>query len=151
MEQTIEKELVMEKAILYFTTGYNCAEAVILALQEALQEEENNIIPRIATPFGGGIGGRGSVCGALTGAIMAIGLKYGRMEPVEDLKAVNLAFEIYNQFGEKFGSALCYDLTECDLSSFLGFEKYYKENVFQRCVEYVKGAVELFLDLLNEK
>ncbi len=85
MEQSMEKEEVMGKAVLYFTTGFNCAEALLLALQEALNEEENNIIPRIATPFGAGIGGRGSVCGALSGAIMAIGLKYGRMEPVEGL------------------------------------------------------------------
>jgi len=39
---------------------------------------------KIATPFGGGIGRRGSVCGAVSGTIMAIGLKYGRMESDED-------------------------------------------------------------------
>ena len=43
-------------------------------------------IPRIATPFGGGIGGRGEVCGAVTGAVMAIGLKHGREEPSQPNK-----------------------------------------------------------------
>ena len=40
----------------------------------------SNLIPKIATGFGGGIAGSGSVCGALVGGVMAIGIKYGRSE-----------------------------------------------------------------------
>ncbi len=44
---------------------------------------EQDVIPGIATAFGGGIGGTGSVCGALVGAVMAISLRHGRRDPSE--------------------------------------------------------------------
>ena len=47
-------------------------------------EIENEIIPRIATCFGGGIGNTGAVCGAVAGAMMAIGLKKERGDTMED-------------------------------------------------------------------
>ncbi|MCP5004951.1 MAG: C_GCAxxG_C_C family protein [Planctomycetes bacterium] len=40
---------------------------------------------KAATGFGTGFGGKGSTCGAVTGPIMAVGLKYGRLKPNENL------------------------------------------------------------------
>lgn len=71
----------------YFNTGYNCAESVLLAVCRESGYTESEIvkfIPRMATGFllrfhyggqvGGGIARNGGICGALSGAIMAIGL-----------------------------------------------------------------------------
>ena len=47
-------------------------------------ETENDVIPRIAGGFAGGIGNTGAVCGAVIGAVMAIGLKRGRADTMEE-------------------------------------------------------------------
>jgi C_GCAxxG_C_C family probable redox protein len=57
-----------------------CSESVLLAISELLGVE-SELIPRIATGFGAGIGRRGEVCGALAGGVMGLGLVYGRSAP----------------------------------------------------------------------
>jgi C_GCAxxG_C_C family probable redox protein len=54
---------------------------------------KSELIPKIATAFGGGIGRCGSLCGALTGGVMAIGIKHGTNEPSPEkrLKAYEVA------------------------------------------------------------
>jgi hypothetical protein len=54
-----------------------CSEAVLITLAECLGVE-SKLIPRIATGFGAGVGREGEVCGALSGAVMGLGLKFGR-------------------------------------------------------------------------
>ena len=60
-----------------FATGYNCAESTVTALVEG-QGEQCSCLPGLATGLGGGIGHTGHVCGALTGAAMALGLASSR-------------------------------------------------------------------------
>lgn len=79
---------------------------------------ETDSAPRIATPFGGGFGSCGLVCGALTGTVMAIGLALGRGDPQEPRDAVNAATrELVDSFIDEMGSALCRELTGVDLRS----------------------------------
>ncbi|MGC8896255.1 MAG: C-GCAxxG-C-C family protein [Candidatus Bathyarchaeia archaeon] len=75
-----QKNLLCEKAVKSFLEDYNCAQSVLLTMFE-YWNGENELIPKIATAFGGGIGRCGSVCGALTGGVMALGIKYGTNEP----------------------------------------------------------------------
>ena len=58
-------------------SGLYCAESVLLAVAESLGIR-SDIIPRIATGFCGGVSDSGGMCGAVSGAIMAIGLAAGR-------------------------------------------------------------------------
>jgi len=77
---------------------------------------EHDCAPRIATPFGGGFASCGLVCGALTGGVMAVGLKLGRDKPGGSRDAANTATrELVDSFIEEMGSALCRDLTGVDL------------------------------------
>ena len=75
----MDKEKVVELAKSYAVKGFLCSESVLLAISDWL-EIQNGLIPKIATGFGAGIGGCGSVCGAISGGIMALGLKFGRNE-----------------------------------------------------------------------
>jgi len=61
--------------------------------QEFEIETESEIIPRIASCFGGGIGNTGAVCGAVAGAAMAIGLKKERGEDTSGLTGLTLDAE----------------------------------------------------------
>jgi C_GCAxxG_C_C family probable redox protein len=139
-----------EKAANYFRQDYNCAQSVLLTMQEYYGIRRNRLIPRIATAFGGGIGRRGSLCGALTGAIMAIGLKRGTNKTalIEKEKAYEIALKFYDQFVEECGSPFCRELIGYDLTNPEELDRMRKSNVREeKCSHFVKKAVEILISL----
>jgi len=68
---------------------------------------------KAGSALAGGVAMRGETCGALTGAIMAVGSIIGR-ERLEDLeqyqKAMGPANQIYDLFKEKVGHTLCWEI-----------------------------------------
>ena len=112
---------------------------------------ETELIPRIATPFGGGIGGRGEVCGAVIGSIMALGLKYGPEEPSQsNQQAYALAREFCQRFEEETGSLSCRELTGIDLSTPEGQKAFYSSDVPMRvCLPAIGTAFRIVTELLE--
>jgi C_GCAxxG_C_C family probable redox protein len=108
-------------------------------------------IPRIATPFGGGIGGRGEVCGAVVGSVMAIGMKHGREEPSQSNRhAYALAQEFCRRFEQETGGLYCRDLTGMDLSTPEGVKAYRRSDVPLRvCMPLVGAAFRLAIELIE--
>mgnify|MGYP006303533853 CR=1 FL=1 len=102
------------KANEYFSRGFNCSESVLLAAGDRLKTG-SRLIPRIATGFGAGMAS-GSVCGAATGALMALSIKFGRDSGGE---GSSLAYEksrrFLKRFKEELGSTQCRELkgTHC--------------------------------------
>jgi C_GCAxxG_C_C family probable redox protein len=138
-----------ERAAEHFKRGYNCAQSVLLTMLEHWHVK-NESVPKIATGFGGGIGRCGSVCGALTGGVMAISIKGGTNEPLmkERLKAYETVQKFYEQFEMQNGSVLCKELIGLDLSVLEQRDKAAKANVFEeKCTVFVKNAVEILLEL----
>lgn len=134
------------KAVSKFNEGYNCAESVLLTMSEH-DGVRSELIPRIATPFGGGIARRASICGCVTGALMAIGMKHGRRNAKEDrAKAYTVATSFMAEFEKRFGSLICYDLIGCDFRTPEG-RKRFEEVKESRCANFVKGAVEIVLEI----
>ncbi len=69
--------------------------------------------------FGGGIGGMGSVCGAIVGAVAALGVDRGKgtLEEKEDTRLFPLTAELYRRFAEEIEvSPLCRDITGIDFT-----------------------------------
>jgi C_GCAxxG_C_C family probable redox protein len=112
---------------------------------------QNEVIPRIATAFGAGIGGGGVICGAVIGSIMAIGLKHGREEPSQPRdRAYALALEFSRRFQEETGSLSCRELTGIDLSTPEGQQAYYRSDVPIRvCLPAIGAAFRLVMELLE--
>jgi len=111
---------------------------------------ENPLEPKVASAFGGGIGRRGSLCGALTGGVIAIGLRYGTNKPIveEREKAYTLALKFYTQFKENCGGVLCRDLIGFDLTNPDELAKARSSNVsMDKCVHFIEKAVEILIDL----
>jgi C_GCAxxG_C_C family probable redox protein len=78
---------------------------------------ENDAIPQIAFGFAGGIGITGAVCGAVVGAVMAIGLKLGRGDTIEEkLRRFAVSREFRRRFEAKMGTINCGELTGIDLA-----------------------------------
>jgi C_GCAxxG_C_C family probable redox protein len=119
-----------------------------------MQEElgtETDLIPRIATGFAGGFGGRGLVCGAVSGGVMAIGIKQGRSSETESSSPANgLSLKLCQRFEERFGTTLCHDLTECDLTSEEGKKKFKDQRIKEeKCINYVGTTASILADLLR--
>jgi C_GCAxxG_C_C family probable redox protein len=117
----------------YFNSGFNCAESVLLSLVEAMNMK-HSCIPKIATGFGAGFGRQGEVCGAITGAVMALGLKYGRSgleerdrEKKEEM--YKIVDDFIKSFEKKFKNIRCINLTGCNMLTPEGLKKFKDENV----------------------
>jgi C_GCAxxG_C_C family probable redox protein len=123
---------------------------VLLAVCQRLGLE-NDLVPRVATAFGGGIGGTGSVCGALVGAVMAIGLKYGRRDAAErDAQAYALTQQVRRRFEQALGHVDCRVLTGMDLSTREGAKRFYASDVPQRvCMPAVGAAYRAAIEALQ--
>ena len=71
-----------------FKSGFNCSQSVLSAFAEDFGLSRDSCL-RLASPFGSGIARMQETCGAVTGALMAIGLKYGKGENgTEDDKTI---------------------------------------------------------------
>ena len=111
-------------------------------------------IPRIATGFGAGMGRHGETCGAVVGAIMALGLKYGR-EDVTDAESKADTYakveSLLQAFKDKYGTVVCRDLIGCDFQTPEGNERFKRENMHVNlCAKFVAFAARDSLSLLQE-
>lgn len=135
-----------------FLAGYNCAQAVLHAFCEPLQLDKNTAL-KLACGFGSGMAREQSVCGAVTGGIMALGLKFGRGEGEEKTKTEAVygrTQEFMTRFKAEFGSLNCRDLTGCDLKTPEG-QAFFKQNELARktCAKCVGKAAELVEAAMN--
>ncbi len=102
--------------------SYNCAESVIIRVnRESPLPGFNASCMRISSVLGGGISGFGEVCGAISGAVISLGLILGTNgdEIVDDFKskrthARSVVKEFLQEFTDCWGSARCRHLIEMD-------------------------------------
>ncbi len=90
------------------------------------------------------------MCGALSGAIMALGLKSGRRTGDDDVSQNYLAVqELLARFEAEFGSTNCTELLDCDISSKKGLEEFEVRNLAVNCRRYTGAATRLAADLMK--
>jgi len=119
--------------------------------QELNMETGNDIIPRIASGFAGGIGNLGAVCGAVAGAAMAIGLKQGHADSMnETLRNLAVVREFCRRFEAEMGSINCRKLTGSDLTTKEGLDLYMNsDKPLKVCFPAVGTAYRLVVELLS--
>lgn len=140
-----------QEAVKYFKEGYNCAQSILYVFSS-----ETGIDPavaiKIAAPFGGGMGKTGSTCGAVSGALMVIGLRYGsdqRGERKVKSKIYKLSNEVIKKFKARNGSTMCRDLIGIDPTSRTSGVNV-AEIIKSRCPKFVKDAVEIVEEIIKE-
>ena len=108
---------------------------------------------KVSGAFGGGMGRMGETCGAVTGALMVIGLRYGKTRAEDEQtkeKVYTLVQEFVKRFKARNGSILCRELLGCDLSTqdgrTLAKEKQLTKTL---CPKYVQDAAEIIEELLR--
>ena len=139
-------------AVEKFLAGYNCAQAVLYSFCEALHFDED-VALRLACGFGAGMARKQEVCGAVSGGIIAIGLKHGRGEgqdrtPTEE--TYRRVRQLMSRFESKQGTCLCRNLLNgCDLNTPEG-QQYFKQNdlLNRTCKPCVQSVVEILDDIL---
>ena len=98
-----------------FAQGFNCAQSVFAAFAPAFGLNETTAL-KIASPFGGGVARQGEICGAVSGALMVLGLKLGSSHPEGKEETYRLSQEFLRVFKEKHGTLLCRELLGYNLS-----------------------------------
>lgn len=78
----MEKQDYIQKALDYFTQGYACSQAVIMAFAPDYGVDQLSAI-KISSTFGGGMGRLREKCGAVTGGFMVLGLAFGNTSPTD--------------------------------------------------------------------
>lgn len=100
-----------EIACRLFNSGFNCAQAVVGAFSP-VEEGQAELVLKLASSFGGGMR-CGEVCGAVTGALMVLGLREGQYV-ADDLDAKKKSAELTSRFMEEYysrkGALLCREL-----------------------------------------
>jgi C_GCAxxG_C_C family probable redox protein len=140
-----------EKAIALFKEGFSCSQAVFSAFSEDFGLDRNTSL-KISQPFGGGMAHLGEACGAVTGAFMLIGLKYGRTK-ADDLAARDQTYAKMRQFTDRFKALHCSIQCRCLLGLDLGTEEGMRlareKNLFLTiCVKYVQDAATIVEEFL---
>jgi C_GCAxxG_C_C family probable redox protein len=125
-----------------FTRGLYCSQAVLGAFSKKYDMEEKLAL-RISCGLNSGVR-CSEVCGAVSGAILVIGLKYGDVSSVCNVKTE----EYIQAFKDLNGSIVCRDILGLDISTPDGKEKAVNENLFKtRCLDMVRDAVQLLVHL----
>lgn len=143
----------IKRAVACFNQGFSCSQAIFSTYGEALGLDREMAL-KIAGGFGGGMGRMGGICGAITGAFMVIGLKYG-MVNVEDKAAKEKTYALVREFASQFqsrnGSIVCKELLGYDISTPEGLKAINENNLFKTlCPKFVQDSAEIIETLLNE-
>ena len=139
-----------EQAKELFLSGYNCAQSVVLSFADDLKFSKE-LAQKMAAGFGGGMGKTQETCGAVSGAIMVLGLLKGEeVNNNDELKAsaYGAVKDLTRDFVAEYKSTKCRDLIGCDLNTPEGEAKFKDENMMVTiCADCVKKAVEIVENL----
>jgi C_GCAxxG_C_C family probable redox protein len=135
-----------------FSQGFNCAQSVFAeaALRMGVSRE---LALKIAAAFGGGMSSHGEVCGAVSGALMALGLRFASPDP-DDKERRDFVYSRGRDFMQRFesqhGSLICRQLLGRDLNQPGELEQARSEDRFNAiCPAYIASAAAILGDLLD--
>lgn len=137
-----------KKVLALFQKGYNCTQAM-LAVYGRDRGIKQKTAFRIASAFGGGMGKSGNVCGAVTGALMIIGLAYGTSD-LDNEAAINETYEQAKRFIQKFKrrhrTVVCRELLKGnpDVRT-----RNSTNNLYSNCPAFVQDAAEIIEEILG--
>lgn len=143
-----------EKAAETFAQGFNCAQAVLAGFAEGFHLKRRDAL-RVAGALGGGMAHTGQTCGAVTGGLLVLGLRFGKTEPEDNAareRAVAKGAEFLETFREAHGSCDCRALTGFDFTQPGQSEAARESGVFRTlCPKLVASAAEILEGLLEDE
>lgn len=141
----------VDDALASFAGGFNCAQSVFATFGPSLGMDREDCL-RIAGTFGGGMGRMGEACGAVTGALMAIGLQYGQTDVTDKAgkdRCYALVREFITRFRARNGTINCTELLGFDLGTPEGAQAAKETSIHTTvCPKFVGDAAEILAELL---
>ena len=142
-----------EKAVSLFNSGYNCAQAVMLAFSDLLDIDELTI-QKLTSSLGGGISRLREVCGCVSAMALILGMIKGDYDVLDNTSKSNLYKEVQElsfKFKDKFNSYICSDLLNKDKGpenhvAGVRNESYYHS---RKCDEYIAYMVSIIEEKLK--
>jgi len=142
----------IQQAVERFNRGLNCSQAILSSYSEQFGMDCDKAL-KVATGFGGGMR-MGETCGAVTGAFMVLGLKYGNAATEDKeakAKTCEMVMEFTNRFKARNGSVICRELLGCDISTPRGRKEAEDKGLFSSvCPGLVQDSAEILEEMLNE-
>lgn len=142
-----------DRAVELFKSGFNCSQSVFAAYADLFGMDEETAL-RVSAGLGGGVGRSREVCGAVSGAAMLVGLKYGATDP-EDSESKAQTYAVVQQIIAEFkntnSSIVCRELLglngkpAADPNPEARTKEYYKKRPCAQLVEDSARAVEKIL------
>ena len=141
----------VERAVSLFEEGFSCSQAVLGAYSERFGLACEAAL-KLSAGFGGGMKMAGT-CGAVTGALMVIGLKHGHSDAADKegkRKVGALIKDFVARFKERNYSLTCKELLGCDISTPQGKQEAEEKNLTQTiCPKYVHDAARILDEMLS--
>lgn len=141
----------VQKAVQLFNSDFNCSQAILAAFAETSGLDESAAL-KLASGFGGGIGCTGSTCGALTGAVMAMGLHCGTADSADKTTKLGIYRKVRRlteEYKLRTGSTICRELMGFDMSTPDGEKMSKMPGAFDRCDDFVRIAAEILEEMLD--
>jgi C_GCAxxG_C_C family probable redox protein len=144
-----------DEAIEKFQESFNCAQSVLYPFCGDVKLDKNMAL-KLSCGFGGGMGRKEEVCGAVSGGIMVLGLTYGRGEKDSRLateKTYACTRELMERFREKHGAYTCRQLLGgCELTSEEGRQHFRDNDLAEKvCRRCVGSAAEIVEDIIKRE
>jgi C_GCAxxG_C_C family probable redox protein len=139
-----------DKASACFEKGFSCSQAVFstFAVEQGM---DTKTALGASGAFGGGMAGRGEICGAASGAFMAIGLKYAKVQADDNAardKTYALCRDFVRQFESEFGSLQCREILGYNVSSPEEYKAAKEAGLFRsKCQEVVRKAAQILTEI----
>jgi C_GCAxxG_C_C family probable redox protein len=141
----------IDEATACFMGGFNCAQAVCSAFAEQYGLDRKTAL-KVSGAFGGGMASTAETCGAVTGGLMVIGLKYGKCKPEDDeakQRCQAKAQDFLARFRMKHSSLICRELLGCDISTPEGKLTHEVNQLKERkCKNFVADASEILEEIV---
>jgi C_GCAxxG_C_C family probable redox protein len=132
-----------------FSEGFSCSQSVLAAFAPELGLDVDAAL-RVSAAFGGGMGRLGHTCGAVTGALMVLGLKYGAIvaDPVAKERTYALTREFIARFEAHHGATACADLLGVNIGTPEGQAAAREANLFKTtCPGLVASAAAILAEM----
>lgn len=146
------KMIKSEKALELFANNFNCSQAVLTAFAPDFGLDEELAL-KLGTSFGGGAR-NAEICGAVSGGLLVLGLKYGHCiaeDNEQKSRAYAIAVDYTNRFKEANSSIICRDLLGYDLTNPKEASCIKEKCLFATvCPKMIKSAVEILEDVLAD-
>jgi C_GCAxxG_C_C family probable redox protein len=136
-----------------FLSGYNCAQSVLWTFSGELGLPADTAL-KLATGLGAGMARRQETCGAITGGILVLSLKFGRGDG-QDRTATEETYartrELMSRFETEHGTCSCRELLGgCDIATEEGRKAFVDGDLLNTtCKRCVQSVVRVLEDMMH--